>query len=129
MKKLIALVALLVSLSANAGTPTVIAEGKSLNQVKMILAKHYSQLPGKNLVIEGDKLVLTETGFFSSTIGVTSLISDGTDTMVTVAFFSKMDDVTANVLSPGMSTSKDAMDIPDAEQKRIEAGLNKLLNN
>lgn len=129
MKKLIALVALLVSFSVNAGTPTVIAEGKSINQVKMILAKHYSSLPGKSLVIENDRLILSSSGVFASHKAVTSLISDGTDTMVTVAMFSRLDSVVSNVLSSGMQTPEDAMDISDAEQKRIEAGLNKLLNN
>lgn len=128
MKKLIALVALLVSLSANAGNPMVIAEGKNISQVKMALAKYYSTLPGKTLVVEGDNLILTETGLFSSTIAVTSLISDGKDTMVTLAMFSKMDDITANVLSPGMSTSKNAIAISDADQKQLEGVINSVVN-
>lgn len=129
MKKLIALIALLVSMSVNAGTPTVIAQGKSINQVKMILAKHYSSLPGKSLVIENDRLVLSSTGMFASHKAVTSLISDGTDTMVTVAMFARLDSVVSNVLSAGMQTPEDAMEISADDQKRIEDGLNKLLNN
>jgi hypothetical protein len=128
MRRLIGLAALLVSLSANAGNPMVIAEGKSINQVKMALAKHYSTLPGKTLVVEGDNLILTETGLFSSTIAVTSLISDGKDTMVTMAMFSKMDDITANVLSPGMSTSKNAIEISEADQKQLEGVINRVVN-
>ncbi len=127
MKKLIALVALLVSISANASNPMVMTS-KPLNEAKMILAKHYSAQPNKTLTINGDSLILTQTGMFSSTIGVTTLISDGKETMVTVAFFSKLDDVTANVLSRGMNNSQDAIKISDADRKQIEAGLNKLLN-
>jgi hypothetical protein len=128
MKKLIALVALLVSVSANAANPVVMTD-RPINEVKMILAKHYSALPNRTLTINGDNLIVTQTGLFASTIGVTTIISDGKETMVTFAAFSKLDDITANVLSRGMNNSKDAINISEADQKRIEAGLNKLLNN